>query len=697
MKKIPRIVFTAASIIYSLIPSNGFAAPQVELRVNPEAWIPYDNLSSDGTGLELYSLGYGLNLNADISLFGFLNPYIEAGGGMIPLNKASGSLMFGQGGGGLSVYAFPTPRLLLRAGGSGGLAYASYADTTPGFALYWKTKAEFGYRFSPTFSLLANAGYSQILGTETALYKGISAGLVVNVGLDKLGGGTSGLMTDVQKQQTILPIAYYKSEKEPIAYLKLVNGESAEIREVKVSFGAGAYTSRDADCGQFAIIQRNKSVQVPIYANFNEKVLGFSETTKLQGDIKIEYKILDSRKSASKVVTVVFDNRNAATWADDRVVGAFISPQDPSMLELSKYLAGLVRVRSRPEIDKNIQYGMGLFEGLRVYGVVCTPDPNIPYTQARKDTSELAYIQYPYQTLSYKSGDSDAIALTMAEALESVAVPAAIAALPEDVIVAFPLDMVEAQAKTTFSNIGNFIYDSGKVWVPLRASMIRDGFLRAWQSGAELWQSHAGDKVAPKLVMIEDAWKEYLPIALADVDFKPVKPTESSVTLAFENVLGRFVTAEIAPKVERLKAGFEGAGTGKQHNGLGIVYAQYGLYAEARAEFETAVQLGHAPALVNLANVAFLQKDYEAAASYFEKALANQPNNKAAIMGLARARYELDSYAEADDLFAKVKTMDPALAERYAYLSSKVEVGQALRASSAAADRGGGMTWDQEE
>jgi tetratricopeptide (TPR) repeat protein len=95
--------------------------------------------------------------------------------------------------------------------------------------------------------------------------------------------------------------------------------------------------------------------------------------------------------------------------------------------------------------------------------------------------------------------------------------------------------------------------------------------------------------------------------------------------------------------------------------------------------------------------VAFLLKDYEASAASFEKALKAQPDNKAALIGLARARYELDSFAEADDLFARVKSMDPALADQFAYLASKVDASTALRASSAAADRGGGMTWDQDQ
>jgi tetratricopeptide (TPR) repeat protein len=703
MKTMGTVSAVSMAFLLSFLSFPGFCAPQVDLRLSPELWVPVGNHSNaagaDPT-LELYSLGYGLSIIGDLSLNGFLSPYIELGGAVLPFNNVATNLAFGQGGAGISVYSFLTPRLMLRAGGGGGLAYVSVPKTAlteaiGGFAPYWKAKAEIGYRFSPTFSLLADAGYSQLLGTETTIYSGISAGLVVNIGLDKLGGGSSGLLTAVERQEALFPIAYYKSEKSPIGYLKITNGESAEIRDVKVSFGAGTYSSRDADCGSFSVIQRGGSVELPIYANFNDKVLGFSETTKIQGEVRIEYKILNASKRAQSSVAVIFNNRNAATWEDERVAAAFVSPQDPSMLELSKYIAGLVRVHARPEIDKFLQYGMGLFEGLRVYGVVWAADPTIPYAVARRDTSKLAYIQYPYQTLSYKSGDSDALALAVAEALESVAVPAAVAALPEDVIVAFPLAMGAAKARSSFNNADDFIFQGDRAWVPLRASLIRDGFLRAWQAGVQLWRSHADE--APRLVEIEDAWKEFQPIALVDVDFKPGKPSEEAVSLAFENVLGRFVTAEVGPKAKRLLAQMRGEGTGRQRNGLGILYAQYGLYDAAKVEFEKAAAQDYGPGVVNFANVCFLLKDYETASAYFQKALSAQPGNKAALIGLTRARYELDSFAEADDLFARVKAIDPALADQYAYLASQVDAGQALRASSAAADRGGGMTWDQEE
>jgi Tfp pilus assembly protein PilF len=697
---------SCAVLIGLILGIGSFAAPQISARATPEVLIPYGNdlKLTDGTVVDIYGLGGGGDLTVDLPLFGFFSPYAEVGGGVITLNKVDNRLSFGHAGAGLSLFVYPIPRLMARLGGSGGMTYLGLANTTSssssstppqGFAPYWQGKLELGVRFTPGFSLLLNGGYTQIVGSDfDPIYKGISAGLVVNFSIGSSASGSSSIDTKVLKQETIYPITYYKSEKTPIGYAQIRNIEASEIRDVKVTFNAGAYTSRDASCGEVPVIQRGKSVELPIYANFNEKVLGFSETTKLQGELKIQYKVLDATRTSSNAITVVFYNRNTATWADERMVGAFISPQDPAMLELSKYIAGLVRVHSRTEIDKNLQYGMGLFEGLRVYGIVQTPDPNIPYKDARADTSKLAYVQYPYQTLSYKSGDSDAIALTVAEALVSVAVPAAISALPEDVIVAFPLDMPEAQARTTFSKLQNFIFDGGKVWVPLRASMIRDGFLRAWQSGADLWRAHEVDK--PKLLTTDDAWKEYQPLSLADVDFKPVKPAEEQVNLAFENVLGRFVADEVEPKIQRLMADIKGEPTGRQLNSLGIVYAQYGLYDQARAQFVKAVAKDYSPAIVNLANIAFLLKDYEAAAAYFQKALDAQPTNKAAMIGLARAKYELDNYAEADDLFSRVKTVDPSLANQYSYLASKVDVGTALRASSAAADRGGSMTWDKD-
>jgi tetratricopeptide (TPR) repeat protein len=167
------------------------------------------------------------------------------------------------------------------------------------------------------------------------------------------------------------------------------------------------------------------------------------------------------------------------------------------------------------------------------------------------------------------------------------------------------------------------------------------------------------------------------------------------VNLAFENAMSRFVAKEAEPRAKRLIADMGAKGTGKQYNSLGILYAKYGLLQKAFDAFSRASELGYASAYTNLANVAFLQKNFDAAITYYEAALKLKPDNKAALIGLARAKYEVDAYADADELYAKVLQADPALAGRYAYLSSHVAPTTA-RASSAAADRGGDTAWDEE-
>ena len=64
------------------------AMPLVSLRVSPEAWIPYGNYAN-GSDIEDFSIGGGVDLNADMSFFGFMSPFLETGYNFIPLANVS--------------------------------------------------------------------------------------------------------------------------------------------------------------------------------------------------------------------------------------------------------------------------------------------------------------------------------------------------------------------------------------------------------------------------------------------------------------------------------------------------------------------------------------------------------------------------------------------------------------------------------
>ncbi len=694
---IKKRVWPFAALAICLALPHSAQAIDTSVFVTPIVSIPVGT-APEGQSFQAYKVGGGLSLTADAVFYDFLAPYVEIGYRVAPTNDsaAEDSLKLLNGGLGLSFAYYPIERLSLRLGAGGGLYQYSLAGVKD-TSLYLGGKLEAGYRFSPTFTLMGCLDYSRFLTEADPLYAGIAAGVTAKIGLASLSSKNAGLSVGEKQEADVFPIRYYAYDKADFGRVEVVNKEKGDIRDVKVYLAAGGYGSREALCGSAPVLRRNASFEVPLYAAFNESVLAFTESTKVQAEIIVRYKLLDAPMETKSAVALRFNHRNAATWADPRVAAAFVSPNDAAMLELSKYLAGLVRERIRPEIDKNLQYGMGAFEGLRLSGVTWSADPSTPYRQLRNAPDRLDYIQYPYQTLAYKGGDSDDISILVAEALESIGIGSALVPLKDEMLVAFPLSAGEATAKAGIGAAGDLVYREGQAWLPLQSSLIREGFLRAWQGGAKKWKEAEAAGERPELLVVSAAWAAYSPIGLPAVEFRPSKPPEEQVTRAFENVLGRFVAREIEPKVAKIMAELEAnRDSPRLLNNLGVLYARYGMLAEALVQFKKAADRAYAPAYTNLANVAFLQKDYETAARWFEEALKISPDSKAATIGLARARYELDAYAEADDLFGKAKALDPSLAERYAYLSSKVDVSVG-RASSAAADRGGSMTWSIDE
>ncbi|MCX7023104.1 MAG: hypothetical protein NT080_00610 [Spirochaetes bacterium] len=682
----PASVFISA--FFAVMIPVSVCGQDFSLKTTPLLSIP---VGESGT---LYSIGGALDASIELELFGFLSPSVEVGFGALPARNVGKNFVVARGGAGLGAFFYPTPRLKLTAGASGGAYSATYDKSQTG--MYWKAGGAAGYRFSPTFTLLGSAGFDRYLWMTGPVYSGLTFGVTANLALGSLGAGSGGIQVDNAQEDQVFPIRYRAYMTTPVSVLELTNREQAEIRNVTVTFSAGAYSAEPMACAKFPVIARGKTVKVPLYAALDEKILTLTENSKIQCDVVVSYELLDAPREVHKSETIAFTHRNALRWTDDRMVASFVSPNDPAVLDFSKFVAGLVRDKIRPEVDKNLQYGLGVFESLRLAGLVGTPDPSTPYATYHRDPALVDYIQYPYQTLGYKSGDSDDLAVLYAAMLASVGVPSAYAVLGDEMIAAIPLAVKPGALDSSFTNKGDLIVADGAVWLPVRVSLVREGFLRAWVSGAELWRKAVASGQAPKLVILDEAWRSFPAVGIAAEDTKTPKPRDAQVILAFDNAVALFIGREIGPKIDAMRAQMGPQGSARQLNNLGVMYAKYGYYDEAMSEFGKAEKLGNASAVTNLANIAFMKKDWTTAEKWFRKALELQTDNKAALIGLARTLYELDEYAEADAYFLKVREKDPALADRYSYLSSSVD-SSASRASAAAADRSGTMAWDDGE
>jgi len=684
------IVLAAAMTVLAATPA---LAQDVRLRVAPELLIPLGDTDTFG-------LGGGGSMTMDFGLFGFLAPYLGADARFVgpPAGVAAQnidtSLILASGGGGLGFYAFPLPRLKLGASGGSGMYVGSYSypDRDPVMVgnLFWRAGADLGYRISPSLTLSAQASYIDFMTRNDSFYKGISISIVADMGFTSTTSEGRAALQDAESVP-VYPIVARDYATSSFGTVTIRNAESAEIRNVEIWFNADGYTSGPVLCAKVPYLPKGATTKASLVATFSDQVMAITENVRVRGEVRIVYELLGAARSASAETTISIMHRNAFTWADPRILASFVSPNDPAVLDSSKFLAGVVRAKARMELDSNLQYALGIFEGLKLSGIAWTADPQTPYTRMRAAPASIDYVQYPYQTIAYRGGDSDDLAVLYAAELESVGVPAALLPLAGEVLVAFRMSRNEAATKGSFAESSDFIFIDGEAWTPVRVSLLREGFLRAWSGGADLVRSTADARSA--LYKLSDAWQQFPPAGVPGISSATKKPSEEQVRAAFDVAVALVVAKEVTPRAERMRLSFDAGGTGRQRNSLGVLYARYGMYAEALTEFQAAAKLEYSGAAVNIGNVAYLMADFKTSAAWFQKAYDEKPGDVAAIIGLARSMYELDRYEEADALFRMATAMMPELAERYGYLSARLT--STTSRASAVMEKGGGMMWDE--
>lgn len=667
----------------------GLSAQDFRLQLIPELAIPL-------TETEIFGIGGGGNLSVSTDIFGFLAPYVQAGVSVLPTIAKSldSSLSMFSAGTGLGLYMFPLPRLKLAASIGGGIYVASWPvenEVVMSGNLNWRAAAEAGFRVSPTFNISAAASYTDYRTETSSFLKGLGVALMVDIALNA-GGGEGRVILQEASSVPVFPIFARDYQTQQFGSISIRNAESAEIRNVEIWFQAEPYTATPILCATIRQIPKGKNASAPLLAAFSEQILTITDTLRINGEIRIVYEFLGEKRMASNETTISILHRNALSWQNPQALAAFVSPNDPAVLDSSKFIAGVVRSNIQADLDSNLQYAVGLLEGFRLGGIAWAADPQTPYKATRADSTRTDYVQYPHQTIAYRSGDSDDLAVLYAAALESIGVPAGLIPLQDEVLVAFRMSSNENTTKAMFTDGGNFIFTGGEAWVPLRIANLRDGFLRAWNEGARLIQENPHG--AGAFYRLTDAWKGFPPASIPGINPSTRKPVEAQVQTAFNNVISLVVAREVVPRADRIRASFgPGGGTGRQRNSLGILYARYGMYREALAEFQAAAALGEQRASINIGNIAFLLRDFETAAAWFELAVKSIPNDVAPLIGLARTYYELDMYDKADELFRKAVSLQPSLSDRYSYLSARL-TGSVARAS-AAMDRIGDMMWEE--
>lgn len=605
----------------------------IKIRVDPFATIPIDS--------NIYSVGGGVTANIDLTFIDTLSIGPEFGFFITPYNNTDTYPQIVTGGLGTNLFIYPVSRLSLEVGGAGGVYTLTYNKTSLS-NLWWKVYGTIGIRLSPSFSLSANAGYINLNGYSSPLYTGIIAGVSLGVSIDTKGSKGN---IDLKLDQTdpIFPLFYSLYKDNSIGTLTITNNETAEIRNVKVSFKAGNYTGSVYHCGDVNIIRKNRSADIPLYANFTDTVLNFTEDGRLPGEVVISYDILGKTKTIEKATVVETYNRNTFNWSDTASLASFISPTSPDVLDYSKFIVGVARTNLRTGLNRNMQFAMYLYDGLQSAGIKYSDDKLTPYIDFHKDAELLDYIQYPFQTISFHLGDYDDLGLLYSATLESVGIKSAIVTLEDDFLVAFSLDISQKQASSLFNGVDNLLIINDEVWIPLAFSVLKEGFINSWATAMTKLNTAFTNNVNIEFIVVQEAWQTYTPAGIGGENSKIDKPLEEDLISAVNTDLLRYITTEFGPKIKAAQNDIRKKGTSTaRNNKLGQLFVRAGLYQEAKAEFITAASHGSFAALINLGNIYFIDRNFLEAKKWFKRAVNKRPDNSTAIKALDRVNAELE-------------------------------------------------------
>lgn len=608
----------------------------IKTRIDPSTIIP----TSDSSKYK-YTVGGGISANLDLVFFDMLSIGSEFGTYITPLKNSDNYSQFITGGLGVTLFLYPLSVLTLQAGGSGGVYSLSFNGNSIS-NLWWKIYGSAGIRLTPAISISAHGGFINFNGYSSNNYTGIFAGLSAQLSLDTKGS-KGNIEVILNQEESIFPLFYRLYKQNKVGTLKIYNGESAEIRKVNVNFSAGDYTGSLFYCGGTDIIRKKGVVEIPLYSDFTESVQNFTENGKIPGEVSISYEILGSKKSLNKSIVIEVYNRNTFRWTDTASLASFISPNSPEVLDYSKYIVGIARGNLKTGLNRNMQFAMYLYEGLRTGGISYSKDSSTPYESYHQNPKLLDYIQYPFQTLSYKLGDYDDIGLLYASALESVGIKSAILALKNDFIIAYSLNIKKEKAEGLFNGTENLLIIDDEVWMPLALSVLREGFINSWSTAINKLNDSFKNNVNVEFVIIEDAWKTYSPTGIKGKESKFEKPEESTLKKEVEQNLSRYITSEFGPKINMIKNDIKKNGASSAlYNKLGQLYIRAGLYEQAKNEFIKAVDSGSYAALINIGNLYMMKREFPTAKIWFKKALKLQPNNTSAIRAINRVDIELE-------------------------------------------------------
>jgi tetratricopeptide (TPR) repeat protein len=318
-----------------------------------------------------------------------------------------------------------------------------------------------------------------------------------------------------------------------------------------------------------------------------------------------------------------------------------------------------------------------------MYGIGYVVDPSSAYSELSENTEAIDFIQFPQETLISMAGDCDDISVLYASMLEASGIPAAFITIPGHIFLAFKLETDEWKAKRNFPHAQDLFYINEESWLPVEITLVEDGFLASWQTGAKQIRESKGEF---GFFPVREAWATF-PAAEYETSGLAYMPNPNDVVTRYSRELNRFLQKDVRLQIAELDRDIRQKGeTPILLNRKGVIYGRFGFLDDAKIWFERVVSReDFYPSLMNLGNIHYLSNNASEAAVYYNRALRIKPDSEKALIGLAKVSSEMEDYNTANAALATLQAVNPIAAGEISHLGTE-SIGRASAAQNKEAD-----------
>ncbi|MBN2441657.1 MAG: tetratricopeptide repeat protein [Spirochaetales bacterium] len=631
----------------------------MSISVVPHAEIPLE------TEVERFTPGGGVGIDFDYKLpfFPLVSVCSDISYSYLPIYTGDGC-NFIYLGGGAGFHFLNIGSIAGKIYGTAGYYHGIIADESyaNGGNLYWKAGVQVGWGITPAMDIGVNSQYKFIAdGSGGVLSNGISVGMSATFKFLQ----SRQLRIENIRYINIFPVMYKYYTGNSVGTVDILNDGSAPVENLEVSFFVAKYMDNLTLCPGPRALAGGKKATIDLYAVFAESVLDITEATVVSGKIIISYSQNKKRQTVEKSHSLRIYDRHAMTWDDNRKVSAYVTHKDPVIIDIAKSLARTVR-NSGHVLDNNLGVAIALHESLKEYGITYVKDPTTPFVEFSKDKKAVDYIQFPRNTLHFKSGDCDDLSILYAAILQAVGIDTAFITIPGHIFMAFALSLPPKEAGKVLGNRKAFIVHDNRAWVPVEITSVTTPFLKAWEIGSLEWnESSVKDEAA--IYPMYESWQTYEPVGYIGQEVNIPFISQDSIEAVYAKEMDRFIDRELYSLSKQIERNIQD--NTKKYNKLGTIYARYGRTEKAKEYLNNALKKNdYFPAFVNLGNVYYLEKEYTNALSTYNKALKLKPDNLLILLQLARVYNNIGDYKNSGTYYNKLRAKSPEMAEKYAYL-----------------------------